>query len=109
MGRYFNLFLWILLLKSTKGQILFDDLDEKQQNILNSAMYFLKNELYQSVEKMLSKKVEEMENNLQAKVDERIENLTKTVVENFTKILENKVACDCHSLISGMHCAYIND
>lgn len=92
MGRHFNLFPWILLLKSTKGQILYDDLDEKQQNTLNSATYFIKNELQQSVEKILSQKLDEIEDNLQAKIDKKIENLTENIIENFTKILENKLA-----------------
>lgn len=108
MGRHFNIFLWILLLKSTKGQIIYNDFDEKQQNTLHSAMYFFKNELQQSVVKMLLQISEEIEDNLQAKIDKRIENLTKNVIENFTKHLENKLACDSNStLISGMHCTYI--
>lgn len=97
MGRHFNLFLWILLLKSSKGQILYDDFDDRQQNSLKSAMYFIKNELQQSLEQMLLRKFKEIEDNLQAKIHTKIENVTKN-------------AAECHpSLISGKHCRYINN
>lgn len=100
MGKHFNLFIWILLMKSTNGQYLFNDLDDRQQITLNSALYLIKNEVQQltkSVEKMLLQKLEEIENNLQAKINTRIENVTKNAVE-------------CHPiLISGMHCTYINN
>lgn len=100
MGRHFNLLLiWILLLTSTKGQVLFDDVDDRQQNSLDSAMYLIKHELQQMMknfEKMLLQKLEEVENKLQAKINTRIENVTKNAVE-------------CHpALISGMNCTYIN-
>lgn len=58
-------------MKSTKGQVLFDDSDDRQQNSLESAMHLIKNELQQiakSVGKMLLPKVEEMEKNLQMKI-----------------------------------------
>lgn len=110
MGRHFNIFLWILLLKSTKGQILYDDLYEKQQNTLNSAMYFFKNELEESVEKMLLQNLEEIEDNLQRKIDKRIENLTKSLIENFTNIMENELACYRElTLLPGMHSTCINN
>lgn len=110
MGRHFNFFLLILLLKSTKGQMLYYDFDEKLQITLNSVMYIFKNELQESVEKMLVQKLEEIGDNLQAKIDKRIEDLTKILIENFTDIMENKLACDSNSaLISGMPCTYINN
>lgn len=113
MGRHFNLLILILLMKSTKEQVLFDDMDDRQQNLLNSAMYFIKNELQQmtkSNEKMLLQKFEEIEDNLQTKISTGIENMTKHIVENFTKVLENKLTCDRHpSLIQGMHCTYIKN
>lgn len=94
MRRPFNLFIWILLMKSTKAQALFDDLEERQQNSLNSAVYFIKKELQQSVEKMLLQKIEEIKDNLEAKIKTRIDNVTNNV--------------ECHPvLISGMHCTYI--
>lgn len=92
MGRHINLLIWILLMKSTKGQVLFDDEKDKQQNSMDSAMYFIKNELQQSVEKMLFQKLEGIENNLQAKFNAEIENVTKNIVENLTKILDHKLA-----------------
>lgn len=92
MGRHINLLIWILLMKSTKGQVLFDDEKDKQQNSMDSAMYFIKNELQQSVEKMLFQKLEGIENNLQAKFNAEIENVTKNLVENLTKILDYKLA-----------------
>lgn len=92
MGRHINLLIWILLMKSTKGQVLFDDEKDKQQNSMDSAMYFIKNELQQSVEKMLFQKIEGIENNLQAKFNAEIENVTKNIVENLTKILDYKLA-----------------
>lgn len=92
MGRHINLLIWILLMKSTKGQVLFDDEKDKQQNSMDSAMYFIKNELQQSVEKMLFQKLEGIENNLQAKFNAEIENVTKNIVENLTKILDYKLA-----------------
>lgn len=105
MGKHFNLFIWILLMMSTNGQHLFNDLDDRQQITLNSALYLIKNEVQQltkSVEKMLLKKLEEIENNMQAKINARIENVTKNIVENFTKILENKLSCASNvTLISG--------
>lgn len=58
-------------MKSTKGQVLFDDSDDRQQNSLESALHLIKNELQQitkSVGKMLLPKVEEMEKNLQMKI-----------------------------------------
>lgn len=83
-------------MKSTKEQVLFDDLDDRQQNSLNSAIYLIKNELQHSVEKMLLQKLEEIERNLKAKINTRIEIVTINAVE-------------CHPiLISGMHCTYIN-
>lgn len=80
------------MLKTTKEQVLFDDLEDRQQNSLNTAMSFIKNELQQSMEKILFQKLEEIEKNLQAKIHTRIENVTKNIVENFTKILEYKLA-----------------
>lgn len=98
MERHLNLLIWILSLKSTKGQVLFNDLDDRQQDSLDSALYMIKNELQlmtNSVEKMLLQKLE-VENKLQAKINTRIENVTKNAVE-------------CHPvLISGMNCTYIN-
>eukprot|EP00105_Crassostrea_gigas_P046221 XP_019930369.1 PREDICTED: fibrinogen-like protein A isoform X1 [Crassostrea gigas] len=92
MGRHYNLFIWILLMKSTKEQVLFDDLDDRQQNSLYSAIYLIKNELQHSVEKMLLQKLEEIESNLKAKINTRIEIVTKNAVE-------------CHPiLISGTDC-----
>lgn len=82
-------------MKSTKEQVLFDDLDDRQQNSLYSAIYLIKNELQHSVEKMLLQKLEEIESNLKAKINTRIEIVTKNAVE-------------CYPiLISGMHCTYI--
>lgn len=82
-------------MKSTKEQVLFDDLDDRQQNSLYSAIYLIKNELQHSVEKMLLQKLEEIESNLKANINTRIEIVTKNAVE-------------CHPiLISGMHCTYI--
>lgn len=105
MGKHLYLFIWILLMKSTNGQYLFDDQDERQQISINSVMHFLKSEVQQltkSVEKTLFQKLEEFENNMQAKINTRIENLTKNIVENFTKNLENKLACAGNeTLISG--------
>lgn len=105
MGKHLYLFIWILLMKSTNGQYLFDDQDERQQISINSVMHFLKSEVQQltkSVEKMLFQKLEEIENNMQAKINTRIENLTKNIVENFTKNLENKLACAGNeTIISG--------
>lgn len=98
-------------MKSTNGQYLFDDQDERQQISINSVMHFLKSEVQQltkSVEKTLFQKLEEFENNMQAKINTRIENLTKNIVENFTKNLENKLACAGNeTLISGSDCAEI--
>ncbi|XP_019930370.3 fibrinogen-like protein A isoform X2 [Magallana gigas] len=95
MGRHYNLFIWILLMKSTKEQVLFDDLDDRQQNSLYSAIYLIKNELQLSVEKMLLQKLEEIESNLKANINTRIEIVTKNAVE-------------CHPiLISGTDCADI--
>lgn len=92
-------------MKSTNGQNLFNDLDDRQQISLNSALYLIKNEVQQltkSVEKMLLQKLEEIENNMQAKINATIENVTKNIVENFTKILENKLSCASNvTLISG--------
>lgn len=82
-------------MKSTKEQVLFDDLDDRQQNSLYSAIYLIKNELQHSVEKMLLQKLEEIESNLKANINTRIEIVTENAVE-------------CHPiLISGMHCTYI--
>lgn len=91
MGRHFNILIWIFMLKTTKEQVLFDDLEDRQQNSLNTAMSFIKNE-QQSMEKILFEKLEEIEKNLQAKINTKIENVTKNIVENFTKILEYKLA-----------------
>lgn len=92
-------------MKLANGQYLFDDLDDRQQIFMNSAMHFIKSEVQQltkSVEKIIFQKLEEIENNMQAKINTRIENLTKNIVENFTKILENKLACTGNeTLISG--------
>lgn len=113
MGIHLNIVIWILMLKSTKGQVIYDDLNERQQNSLNSAMYYIKNELQQmtkSVENMLLQKSEEMENNLHTKVKKENENVTRFLVENFTETLENKLTCFSHSsLISGKHCTYIKN
>lgn len=113
MGIHLSIVIWILMLKSTKGQVIYDDLNERQQNSLNSAMYYIKNELQQmtkSVENMLLQKLEEMENNLHTKVKKENENVTKFLVENFTETLENKLTCFSHStLISGKHCTYIKN
>lgn len=113
MGIHLSIVIWILMLKSTNGQVIYDDLNERQQNSLNSAMYYIKNELQQmtkSVENMLLQKLEEMENNLHTKVKKENENVTKFLVENFTETLENKLTCFSHStLISGKHCTYIKN
>lgn len=96
MGRHFNLMIWILMFKAMKGQVLFNDLDDNQQNSLDLAMYFIKNELLQltkDIEKLLVQKLEEIEGNLQMKISTGIENVTQIAVENFTKILENKLTC----------------
>lgn len=97
MGRHFNLLLiWISLLTSTKGQVLFDDVDDRQQNSLDSAMYLIKHELQQMMknfEKMLLQKLEETQNNL---------------VENFKETLEDKLTCHSHlTRVSGMNCTCI--
>lgn len=97
MGRHFNLLLiWISLLTSTKGQVLFDDVDDRQQNSLDSAMYLIKHELQQMMknfEKMLLQKLEETQNNL---------------VENFKETLEDKLTCHSHlTRVSGTDCADI--
>lgn len=78
------------MLKTTKEQVLFDDLEDRQQNSVNTAMSFIKTE-QQSMEKILFQKLEEIEKNLQAKINTKIENVTKNIVENFTKILEYKL------------------
>lgn len=104
MGRHIELFILILLLKSTKEQVLFDDLDDSQQTSKESAMHFIRNEL-QQIRKMLLQRLEEIEDGLNRKISTEIENVTKNVVEKFTETLENKLACFSHStLISGMHC-----
>lgn len=104
MGRHIELFILILLLKSTKEQVLFDDLDDRQQTSKESAMHFIRNEL-QQIRKMLLQRLEEIEDGLNRKISTEIENMTKNVVEKFTETLENKLACFSHStLISGMHC-----
>lgn len=104
MGRHIELFILILLLKSTKEQVLFDDLDDSQQTSKESAMHFIRNEL-QQIRKMLLQRLEEIEDGLNRKISTEIENVTKNVVENITETLENKLTCFSHStLISGMHC-----
>lgn len=104
MGRHIEIFILILLLKSTKEQVLFDDLDDSQQTSKESAMHFIRNEL-QQIRKMLLQRLEEIEDGLNRKISTEIENVTKNVVEKFTETLENKLACFSHStLISGMHC-----
>lgn len=108
MGRHIELLILILLLKSTKEQVLFDDLDDSQQTSKESAMHFIRNELQQirqSVMKILLQKLEDIKDELNRKISTEIENVTKTIVENITETLENKLTCFSHStLISGMHC-----
>lgn len=112
MGKHFNLFIWILLMKSTNEQYIFNDLDDRQQFSLNSAMHLIKSEIQQlkkSFEKMLIVKLEEIENNMQAKINTGIENVTTDIIKIFTRILENKLACASNdSVISGKNCKYIN-
>lgn len=104
MGRHIELLILILLLKSTKEQVLFDDLDDSQQTSKQSAMHFIRNEL-QQIRKMLLQRLEEIEDGLNRKISTEIENVSKNVVENITETLENKLTCFSHStLISGMHC-----
>lgn len=107
MGRHIEIFILILLLKSTKEQVLFDDLDDSQQTSKESAMHFIRNEL-QQIRKMLLQRLEEIEDGLNRKISTEIENVTKNVVEKFTETLENKLACFSHStLISGFDCSDI--
>lgn len=112
MGKHFNLFIWILLMKSTNEQYIFNDLDDRQQFSVNSAMHLIKSEIQQlkkSFEKMLIIKLEKIENNMQAKINTGIENVTTDIIKNFTRILENKIACASNeTVISGKHCKYIN-
>uniref|UniRef100_A0A8W8JPP0 Fibrinogen C-terminal domain-containing protein n=1 Tax=Magallana gigas TaxID=29159 RepID=A0A8W8JPP0_MAGGI len=111
MGRHIELLILILLLKSTKEQVLFDDLDDSQQTSKESAMHFIRNELQQirqSVMKILLQKLEDIKDELNRKISTEIENVTKTIVENFTETLENKLTCFSHStLISGFDCSDI--
>eukprot|EP00105_Crassostrea_gigas_P046213 XP_019930361.1 PREDICTED: microfibril-associated glycoprotein 4-like [Crassostrea gigas] len=95
MGRHFNILIWIFMLKTTKEQVLFDDLEDRQQNSVNTAMSFIKTE-QQSMEKILFQKLEEIEKNLQAKINTKIENVTKNIVENFTKSFADS---DCDDIL----------
>lgn len=99
-------------MKSTNEQYIFNDLDDRQQFSLNSAMHFIKSEIQQlkkSFEKMLIIKLEEIENNMQAKINTGIEDVTTDIIKNFTRILANKLACASNETVkSGKHCKYIN-
>lgn len=112
MGKHFNLFIWTLLMKSTNEQYIFNDMDDRQQFSLNSAMHLIKSEIQQlkrSFEKMLIIKLEEIENNMLAKINTGIEDVTTDIIKNVTRILENKLACTSNeTVISGKHCKYIN-
>lgn len=94
------------------NQYIFNDLDDRQQFSLNSAMHLIKSEIQQlkkSFEKVLIIKLEEIENNMQAKINTGIEDVTTDIIKNFTRILANKLACASNeTVISGKHCKYIN-
>ena len=104
-----------ILLKSTNGQLLHDDLGE-QQKCVNVATHIIKNELQQftkNIERMVKQNMEGIKN-LDANVRNLKSDLQKLVVlqkeatDNSTNIIGDKSTCSSgRTPISGLYYSYI--
>lgn len=92
--------IFTMLLKSTNGQLLYDDLEE-QQKCVKVATQIIKNELQQltkSIERMVKQHMEEIKN-LDAYVRntntdfQKLLVLQKEPIENSTNTIENNLTC----------------
>lgn len=75
MGRLFGILIWILLFVFIKGQIIFDDLDDKHRSV-DLTLQLLRIELQQfsqGMERILMKKLDGIENSIEVKISSKIE------------------------------------
>nr|QVL22521.1 fibrinogen-like protein 1 [Crassostrea gigas] len=110
-----SILIFTMLLKSTNGQSLYDDL-EKEQKCVNVATHIIKNELQQftkSIEKMVKQNMEGIKN-LDASVRnmktdlQKLLVLQKEAIDNNTNIIGDKLTCSGRlTPISGTNCADI--
>lgn len=96
MGRLFGILIWILLFVFMKGQIIFDDLDDKHRSV-DLTLQLLRIELQQfsqGMERILMNKLDGIENSIEVKISSKIETqhrLLKDDVVSLTNRLSEKV------------------
>lgn len=96
MGRLFGILIWILLFVFIKGQIIFDDLDDKHRSV-DLTLQLLRIELQQfsqGMERILMNKLDGIENSIEVKISSKIETqhrLLKDDVVSLTNRLSEKV------------------
>lgn len=111
MQRLLSIFISTMLLKSTNGQLLYDNLEEHQKCV-NVATHIINNELQEltkSMERMVKQNMEEIKN-----LDSNVRNmntdfqkllvLQKEAIDNSTNTIGDKLTCNSDmSPISGLY------
>ncbi|XP_065934069.1 fibrinogen-like protein A isoform X2 [Magallana gigas] len=88
MGRLFGILILTSLLVSLNGQVLFDDMGDRQRSA-DLALQCMRTELQQfsqGIERMVTKKLEEVENVIETKVSNMIETKTTNLSRKVEKI-----------------------
>ncbi|XP_065934059.1 fibroleukin isoform X2 [Magallana gigas] len=88
MGRLFGILILTSLLVSLNGQVLFDDMGDRQRST-DLALQCMRTELQQfsqGIEKMVTKKLKEVENVIETKVSNMIETKTTNLSRKVEKI-----------------------
>lgn len=95
MGRLFRILIWTFLLASMYGQVLFDDMGDRQRSA-DLALYFMRTEFQQfsqNIERMVMKKIDRVANIIEVKISkmETKNNECFTTIHKEQRLLSQKI------------------
>lgn len=95
MGRLFRILIWTFLLASMYGQVLFDDMGDRQRSA-DLALYFMRTEFQQfsqDIERMVMKKIDRVANIIEVKISkmETKNNECFTTIHKEQRLLSQKI------------------